>query len=127
MSKKNISFVLIILFTYLAIISFKVFNNDKRQYPINSDYLAITKTTKYTPKEIYGFIEEKSWPNTNEFYDIIINWYDYYPKTTPFITSWGKRLSYEEYEKIRREYYKISSKKLFKLLLSSSKDNFKLF
>lgn len=122
MQKKKIG-VLSLIFIFLILSRPKTFKNNN-EHNHQNNYIAITKTTKYKAEDIYKFMQNKSWPNTEELHDIILNWYDYYPKNTPFITSWGEYLNYEEYEKIK-QYYNHDSKKLFRLLLSSSKDNFK--
>lgn len=107
-------------------------NHDNKEVKIDETKIAIEpsyKEAKFTPEEMYKFIEEGSWPGiyTEDIKEIVINWYDYYSKDTPFRTHFGEELTYNEYKKLQYEFYKKNNSDgevLFWNIVSWGKDQF---
>lgn len=112
MKKKRIYFVIIfLLFIVVSITLVLHYNKNNNIEKINNsqEEVFILKDAKYTPEEMLSFFKGESSPDDMDaYYDIILNWYDYYSKDTLFINRKGDVYSYEEYMKIKKyrsEYF----------------------
>ena len=73
--------------------------------------------TKYSLNDMYDLLYNSEIPNDDEFYDIILNWFDYFEEDNLFINRFGESYNIEEYTKIKNEY----SDETLKVLLISAK------
>lgn len=104
--KKFIFGSLLIVFIIIGSFTLKIYKskNDNNSMSKKEEQ-EVLKKSKYTPDEMLGFFKGEANPNDLEaYYDIILNWYDYYSKDTLFINKLGEVYSYDEYMKIRKEY-----------------------
>lgn len=106
-------------------------NHDNKEVKIDETKIAIEpsyKEAKFTPEEMYKFIEEGSWPGiyTEDIKEIAINWYDYYSKDTPFRTCFGEEINYDMYQKFHNKYYTPNgdNETYYHLVLMSNKEWF---
>ena len=60
--------------------------------------------TKYSIEDMYNLISKREIPDDNEFYDILLNWYDYYSEDNLFINSFGEEINKYEYQKIKNAF-----------------------
>lgn len=89
---------------------------------INSGKTLKYYDTKYSIDDMYKLISKGDNPQDEEFYDIILNWFDYYSEENLFINRFGDKYNYEEYQKIRNKY---SDELFIILILNVKKDWFK--
>ena len=97
----------------LCLGSILIINNNKAENKNNCNDTEIKtlKEAKYTPEEMLAFFKGEDTPDDMEaYYDIILNWYDYYSKDTVFINRKGELYSYDEYMKIKAERSEYSIK-----------------
>lgn len=73
--------------------------------------------TKYSLNDMYDLLYNSEIPNDDEFYDIILNWFDYFEEDNLFINRFGDSYNIDEYTKIKNEY----SDETLKVLLISAK------
>ncbi len=121
--------ILAAILGYASLLVFKKLNtkeipDEEIHVVAESEY----KEAMFTPEQMYKFIEEGSWPGQyeEEIKKIVINWYDYYSKETPYKTHFGEELNYKEYQKIHDEYYLSGDDNitLFRLLVVANKEWF---
>lgn len=96
-------------------------NQDNDKEEIENDKSLKYFDTKYSINDMYNFISKHQIPEDEEFYDILLNWYDYYSEDNIFINWFGEEFTINEYRKIRREY---SDDTLKVLLISAPKSWF---
>lgn len=95
----------------------QVFDDSRKQIQNTVKYF----DTKYSINDMYDLISKHEIPNDDEFYDILLNWYDYYSEGNLFINWFGEEFTIDEYEKIRKKY---SGDTLKVLLISAPKSWF---
>lgn len=60
--------------------------------------------TKYTLNDMYRIIASNERPADDEFYDVILNWFDYFSENNLFINQYGESYTPTEYQLIKNEY-----------------------
>ena len=100
--------LIIIIIALMAYIVVNAISNQNNDLAINNDNQGEQtklKEAKYTPDEMLSFFKGESSPDDMEhYYDIILNWYDYYPKDTLFINRYSEKYTYDEYMLLRDRY-----------------------
>lgn len=106
MKKKYIVIGIIFVLSLGVFLSF-YYKDKKLEEPIikeqnNNEEERKLKEAKYTPEEMLSFFKgEASIDDVDAYYDIVLNWYDYYSDDTLFINRHGEIYSKDEYMKIR--------------------------
>ena len=59
---------------------------------------------KYSLDDMYNLISNREIPDDDEFYDILLNWFDYYSEDNLFINSFGEKFNKDEYQKIKNAF-----------------------
>lgn len=113
---------ILILIIFLILIVFKL--NVPKELKLNDYEESESKfrqlkyfDTKYSLNDMYDLLYNSEIPNDDEFYDIILNWFDYFEKDNLFINRFGESYNIDEYTKIKNEY----SDEILKVLLISAK------
>lgn len=122
---KKIILNFIILSVLILLIVFDFEKDSKPKFNdgiINSEKTLKYYDTKYSIDDMYKLISKGDNPQDEEFYDIILNWFDYYSEENLFINRFGDKYNYEEYQKIRNKY---SDELFIILILNVKKDWFK--
>ena len=60
--------------------------------------------SKYSLDDMYNLISNREIPDDDEFYDILLNWFDYYSEDNLFINSFGEKFNKDEYQKIKNAF-----------------------
>lgn len=103
--------IIVVLVLPLILIIFTL-NAHKEFKPENDDKIEISESkplkyfdTKYSLNDMYNLISKNEIPyDDDEFFDIILNWFDYYGEDNLFINHFGDNYSIDEYKKIKDEF-----------------------
>ena len=60
--------------------------------------------SKYSLDDMYNLISNREIPDDDEFYDILLNWFDYYSEDNLFLNSFGEEFNKNEYQKIKKAF-----------------------